>query len=306
MMENENMTEQKIIKGKAEQIMGKIFLESGIEIASKIKAKSIFLYADLINDYKLLKELSKMDEVVFVTKNKELFHKSVEIEKNVLDIPVVEFTRIGLIKIAVMKGLSSGIVKNGDKIVFITGTRKMGYFDTIVVVDIGKEFEILTSSSVPDIAKNLKPEVFEVVLNLSLELASQGREGKAVGTIFVIGDHEKVLQLSRQMIINPFHGYPEEERNIMDPALRETIKEFSALDGAFIIRDDGVVMAAGRHLSAALEKEDFPHGLGSRHVAAAGITSVTDAAAIVISESTGDVRIFKNGNIFMEIEKPVK
>ncbi|OGV98300.1 MAG: hypothetical protein A3I04_07990 [Nitrospinae bacterium RIFCSPLOWO2_02_FULL_39_110] len=288
------------------QALNKIFLESANSIYSGINAKNIFLYADLISDYKLLKELSKKEEIIFVTKNEDILHKQVGIDRNIIDIPNVEFSRIGLIKIAVMKGLSSGLVKDGDKIVCVAGTRKIGSFDSIVVVDIGKEFEILTSSSVPDIAENLKPEVFEVVLNLSLELAGQGREGKPVGTIFVIGDHEKVLQLSRQMIINPFQGYPEEERNIMDPALRETIREFSALDGAFVIREDGVVMAAGRHLSAALEKEDFPHGLGSRHVAAAGITSVTDAMAIVISESTGDVRIFKKGNIFMEIEKPVK
>jgi len=302
------MAEQKvkIKKNKSQQALNKIFLESAGDIASRINAKRIFLYADLINDYKLLKELSKKDEFVFITKNEDTLHKHVGIEKNIIDIPSVEFSRIGLIKIAAMKGLFSGIVKDEDKIVFVTGTHKIGSFDSIIVVDIGREFEILASSSVSDIAENLKPEVFEAVLNLSLELASQGREGKPVGTIFVIGDHEKVLQLSRQMIINPFQGYPEEERNIMDPALRETIKEFSAVDGAFVIREDGVVMAAGRHLSAALEKEDFPHGLGSRHVAAAGITSVTDAAAIVISESTGEVRIFKKGNIFMEIEKPVK
>lgn len=300
------MAERKIKKDRSMKIMNKIFLESASDIATRINAKSIFIYADLINDYKFLKELSKRDEIIFITKNEDTLHKHVGIEKNILDIPKVEFTRIGLIKIAVMKGLSSGMVKNGDKIVYVTGTHKIGSFDSIVVVDIGKEFEILTSSNVPDIAENMRPEVFEVVLNLSLELASQGREGKPVGTIFVIGDHEKVLQLSRQMIINPFQGYPEEERNIMDPALRETIKEFSAVDGAFVIREDGVVMAAGRYLSAALEKEDFPPGLGSRHVAAAGITSVTGATAIVISESTGDVRIFKKGNIFMEIEKPVK
>jgi DNA integrity scanning protein DisA with diadenylate cyclase activity len=300
------MSEKKGKKGKSVQTLSRIFLESADDIASKISAKKIFLYADLINDYKVLKEMSKREEVIFITKNEDTFLKHVGIEKNIIGIPDVEFTRIGLIKIAVMKGLSSGIVKDGDKIVCVTGTHGIGYFDSIITVDIGKEAEILTSSSVPDIAENLKPEVFEVVLNLSLELASQGREGKPVGTIFVIGDHEKVLQLSRQMIINPFQGYPEEERNIMDPALRDTIKEFSALDGAFVIREDGVVMAAGRHLSAALEKEDFPHGLGSRHVAAAGITSVTDATAIVISESTGEVRIFKKGNIFMEIEKPVK
>ena len=86
--------------------------------------------------------------------------------------------------------------------------------------------------------------------------------------------------------------------------MSETLKEFSVLDGAFVIRQDGIVLCAGRHLSAALDSTvDLPRGLGSRHVAAAGITSVTQAVAIVISESTGDVRIFKDGAILMEIEK---
>ena len=121
----------------------------------------------------------------------------------------------------------------------------------------------------------------------------------------MLGDHQKVMQFSRQTIFNPFHGYPEEERNILNPELRETLKEFAALDGAFVLREDGVVLSAGRHLSAALDSTvDLPQGLGSRHVAAAGITSVTTAIAFVISESTGDVRIFRDGAIFMEIEKP--
>jgi len=142
------------------------------------------------------------------------------------------------------------------------------------------------------------------LLSIALELAAQGREGRKVGTIFVLGDHEKVLQLSRQMIINPFMGYREEERNILNTDLKETIKELSAIDGAFVIQNNGVIVTAGRHLSAALESKDFPQGLGSRHIAAAGITSITDAVAIVISESTGTVSVFKNGNVFVRIEKP--
>ena len=87
--------------------------------------------------------------------------------------------------------------------------------------------------------------------------------------------------------MNPFHGYPEEDRNILDPNLRETIREFSAIDGAFVIRDDGVVMAAGRHLNAALEEGELPRGLGSRHVAGAGITAVTDAWPLPSRNRTG-------------------
>jgi len=105
------------------------------------------------------------------------------------------------------------------------------------------------------------------------------------------------------MVINPFQGYPEEERNILDPRLRETVKEFSSIDGAFIFREDGIILAAGRHLDASGENIEIPLGLGSRHRAAAGITSLTDALAIVISEGTGGVRIFHRGKIFMEIEK---
>jgi len=143
-------------------------------------------------------------------------------------------------------------------------------------------------------------------LNIACELAAQGRETRKVGTIFVLGDDEKVLQFSRQMIINPFKGYSEEQRNILNPELEETIKELSAIDGAFIIKANGVIVTAGRHLSAALDSKDFPSGLGSRHIAAAGITNVTKAVAMVISQSSGNVSIFKSGKLFVTIEKPVE
>ncbi len=130
------------------------------------------------------------------------------------------------------------------------------------------------------------------------------KEGrKSVGTIFVLGKHEDVLKYSHPMVINPFQGYPEEERNILDPRLKETVKEFSSIDGAFIIRDDGIILAAGRHLDASGENIEIPLGLGSRHRAAAGITNLTDAMAVVVSEGTGSVRIFHHGKIFTEIEK---
>ena len=59
-----------------------------------------------------------------------------------------------------------------------------------------------------------------------------------------------MLEKSRQITINPFQGLCEAERNVLDPKIREAIKNFSVLDGAFIIREDGVVLAAGRYLSA--------------------------------------------------------
>jgi diadenylate cyclase len=212
--------------------------------------------------------------------------------------------RINQIKIAIIQALSKGIVKKGDKWVCLSGIPQSKVLDNLLILEFGKEFDLIASSDLPVLSEIVMPEVFDTLLNLALELSLEGKEGrKPVGTIFVLGKHEDVLKFSHPMVINPFQGYPEEERNILDPRLKETVKEFSTIDGAFIFREDGVILAAGRHLDATGEGVEIPLGLGSRHRAAAGITSLTDALAIVVSEETGGVRIFHHGKIFTEIEK---
>lgn len=281
-----------------------VIVESACTIANEIQARVLLVYADVIKDYPIPSGMLEHTDIILVARQDTAIEPSAEI-KTILRLPPIPLTRMAQIKLAVVIGLSEQHIASGDKIVCLTGIPEFGTLDCIVVLDIDREHELLTSIQVTQMAQHSPSEVFEASLNLAVELAIQGREGKPVGTTLVLGDHAKVMQYSRQTIFNPFRGYPEEERNLLNPRLRETLKEFSVLDGAFVIRDDGIVMCAGRHLNAALDSAvDLPRGLGSRHVAAAGITSVTDAVAIVISESTGDVRIFKDGSIFMEIEKP--
>jgi len=271
--------------------------------AKEIQAKAILLYGEVAPDIIAQKGEQACFDTILITREGDAVPYNADFFKSIINIPNVNVTRLSQIKIVITKGLATGLFKKGDKLVCLTGMPKFGHIDSMFIIDVGREFEILVSEDVSEIFEDIHPEVFETVLNIALELAAQGREGRPIGTIFVLGDHEKVLELSRQMIINPFMGYREEEKNILDRNLRETIKEFSALDGAFVVRGDGVLVTAGRHLSAALESKDFPQGLGSRHIAAAGITSVSGAIAIAISESTGTVRIFKKGKIFVDIEK---
>lgn len=271
--------------------------------AEQIEAKAVMLYADAVKSDQLPEVISERD-LIIVTRSDddEALWKSAKIIK----IPNLKLTRVGQIKISVIKGIATGLLQKQDRVVCLTGIPKLGYIDCMMVIDVGSEFEILTSENVSEIFEGVQHEVFEAVLTLALELGAQGREGRAVGTIFILGDHERVLPLTRQMIINPFAGYPEEERNILNPTLKETVREFSALDGAFIIKGDGVLMTAGSYLNVTMESNDLPKGLGSRHLAASGITTVTGAVAIVVSESTGTVRVFKNGRIFVSIEKPAE
>jgi DNA integrity scanning protein DisA with diadenylate cyclase activity len=289
------------------QSINKVMIEYAIKIAREVEADSLLVCVDVTKDIAALpEEIKKAIGVIIVTRDGEELPEDVQKYAKKLDVPNVNLTRVGTIKIAIAKGIVLGLFKKGNKIVCLSGVPKFGYADSIFVLDVGKEFEILTSDYINDIIESVRPEVFNAVLNIACEIAAQGRESRKIGTMFVLGDEEKVMQLSRQMIINPFLGYTEDQRNILNPELIETIKEFSAIDGAFIVKESGAIVTAGRHLNAALDSRDFPAGLGSRHIAAAGITHVTKAVAIVISQSSGNVSVYKNGKMFVTIEKPIE
>ncbi len=284
----------------------RIMVETACGISKKTRSRGVLLFADMLEDYDALAKIGQEKEVdlILAIQDDTSFKEASSVFKKVLRIPNVPLGRINQIKMAVIQALSKGLVKKGDKWVCLSGIHRSKALDNLLILEFGREFEIISSSDLPVLSEIVMPEVFETVLSLALELSTEGKEGrKPVGTIFVLGKHEDVLKFSHPMVINPFQGYPEEERNILDPRLKETVKEFSSIDGAFIFREDGVILAAGRHLDASGENIEIPLGLGSRHRAAAGITSLTDALAIVISEETGEVRIFHHGKIFMEIEK---
>jgi DNA integrity scanning protein DisA with diadenylate cyclase activity len=286
--------------------INKTMIEYAIKIVHDLEADSLLVCVDVTKDIAALSDETKkaIDLIIVTTEGQKLPDDVTKYAKR-LDVPNVNLTRLGKIKIAIAKGIVLGYFKRGDKVICLSGVPKFGYADSIFFIDVGKEFQILTSDFINDVIEAVQPEVFNAVLNIACELAAKGRENRKIGTMFVLGDEKKVMQLSRQMIINPFLGYSEEQRNILNPELEETIKEFSAIDGAFIINSTGAIVTAGRHLNAALDTHDFPSGLGSRHIAAAGITNVTKAVAIVISESSGNVSVFKNGKLFVTIKKPV-
>jgi DNA integrity scanning protein DisA with diadenylate cyclase activity len=138
------------------------------------------------------------------------------------------------------------------------------------------------------------------VIVLAIEIAREGREGRKVGTLFVVSDEEKTLGSSRPLILDPLWNHPEEKKYVQNPDLRETVKELCQLDGAFIVSDEGVFISACRYINASSEGVELPLGLGSRHMAAASITRQTGAVAVVVSESS-IVRVFDNGELIAEI-----
>jgi len=281
-----------------------LMLKQAASIASKVKADAILVNMETSADIiPFLKAEGKKFKVIVVTKNELSLEKATGLKCNIIKLPDVYLTRDGYLKFGFLAGISKGILFKDDILVCVGGQIEKGFMDTIMILKVGDESEIVSFTKESPFLKNIKPDIFESLLTLVMEMAYEGREGRPIGTTFILGDHEKVLQYSHQLVFNPFQGHAEDILHITKPEVRETLKEFSSIDGAFIIRDDGVVLAAGRYLNAAHHGEPMPQGLGARHSSAAAITGVTDSVALVISESTGKVTIFRGGSIITTIEK---
>jgi DNA integrity scanning protein DisA with diadenylate cyclase activity len=141
----------------------------------------------------------------------------------------------------------------------------------------------------------------EEVIQLAVELAREGREGRKIGTLFVIGDVDNVLAQSRSLLLDPLYGHPSELLQVERPELRETIKEFAQLDGAFVLADNGTFVSAGRFIDVDVNHpENFLPGLGTRHAAAASVSRTTGAIAVAVSQSSV-VRVFAGGELRAEI-----
>jgi diadenylate cyclase len=220
-------------------------------------------------------------------------------------LPIRSFSnhRFSQLRSAVLIGLTRGVFTSNERLCCVGGMPQSNQFDSITVVDIEREFQTVLTTKSDMLPSSVKPEVIERVLAIATELAVEGREGHPVGCLFTLGNADKISDFAKPLILNPFYGYKDEDRNILNPFMDETVKELSSIDGAFIIRGDGVLVSAGSLLHAPDYSHELPGGLGSRHAAAAAITQAVDCLCIVVSGSTGQVTLFRKGEMLPLIEK---
>ncbi|HMP16156.1 MAG TPA: DNA integrity scanning protein DisA nucleotide-binding domain protein [Gemmatales bacterium] len=216
--------------------------------------------------------------------------------------PVLMRERLSL---ALLEALTAEMVRQGSNIVAvyngIESEDSRDPMDSISVIYLGDHLERLSARELRQLDTRVPLETLKAVVDLATDIGREGREGKPVGTLLVVGDTRKVLSLSRVIGFDPVRGYSKKERNLRDKRVRESMKEICKLDGAIIVNKDGTVEAAARFISVPAEGITLSKGLGSRHWTAAAISKQTQAIAVVVSESTGGVRVFQNGEVVLHI-----
>jgi diadenylate cyclase len=281
------------------------FLRAGLMLAAKSEVDHLLFISDTPIDPNDLRGRKCRKKLIYAVTNEAIASELKAKKDRALVIPAYDYSRVERVKVALVSALSQQAFKEGEMVLCMTG-RVGRTIDMIMQMRIGGSLDDRVAIEGVKLGDQFNSQVVDALIQLALQIGQEGFEGHPVGTIITIGDHTNVLEKSRQLTINPFQGLSESERNVLDPKIREAIKNFSVLDGAFIIREDGVVLAAGRYLTSSDETVKIPLGLGARHAAAAGITASTHAIALVVSQTSGAVRLLKEGNIVLELHQTAR
>ncbi len=269
-----------------------------LRFADEIDAEAILLFSDVFRNQSLLGSfISK--RIVLATRAVDIPEGISEKARGVVRLARGDFSVESAVQLAMLAAGARGLLGNGSRVVAVCGAKGSDTFDTVRI-----ETPRLTVSRIYSKGgkESVQPEVFERAIQLMVELAEEGREGRSLGSCMILGDEEAVLGMTQQLTINPFRGYSENERNLLDPALEETVKEFASLDGAFVITRTGIIQSAGSYLTPPAEvRVELLSGLGTRHRVAAAMTKATKAVALVLSQSTGRVTVFKGGKEVLSV-----
>ncbi len=291
----------KVRKAKLPELSVKL-THQAVQLAEALYVQAILLAVDRLSSVPWEMLETWPGKILIVSTASDKDERTDRKHLHVFAVPHAGLSRIDRANLGMLLAASNGLLTNDSDVVCVTGPPGER-LDCIAVIRPADKFHAIFDDNVASGTARIPPAVILRVISLAIELASEGREGKAVGTMFVLGDTRQVEKRSRQLVLNPFHGFSRRMRNVLDPGLAETVKEYASLDGAFIIAADGTMLSAGTYLVPETSSDQLASGLGARHQAAASITARTKAMAIVISQSTGKVTIFQNGGSVLALER---
>jgi diadenylate cyclase len=244
--------------------------------------------------------------LVAATTNSRTYNSLIRTGMEAMRLPLQAIDKYRQVRHALSFALSSTRVSVGDVVVCAIGNDVYpveGYL--IVLTEIEPSLEGLAITDLLKLTDGVRPKALQAALTVACRIGRAGRRGQRIGTIFMLGDSRVVLEGSRQLIPNPFHGHDSDRCQLTNPDVHDAVVELAKLDGAFVVRGDGLIQTAGTFLATTQVDIELPAGLGTRHAAAAAVTARTAATAVVVSATDGYVRVFSEGALVLRMDPDI-
>ncbi|TWT73001.1 DNA integrity scanning protein DisA nucleotide-binding domain protein [Allorhodopirellula solitaria] len=299
------MATQRLTKHNASMIL------AGVALKADRNADALLLLLDGGTDWKRVSGLTNAAKstVIIAVDTLEDLDGAAEAGLHPLALNKEKAPLLERLQEALLEAAADEMIRTNGEVVAVYSGFQQGRLDSISYLQLDERMRRFTVRDLQTLESSVPLKTIKAVVDLASQIGREGREGKAVGTMFVVGDHRRVLEHSNDGGVDPFRGYNKKHRNLLDPKVQEDAKEVAQLDGAFVVTSEGVIERSRQMLEVSHEDLKMTKGLGSRHWAAAAITRKTKAVSVVISQSTGTVRLYQNGFLILQIvpmDKAVK
>jgi len=280
------------------------FISTVRQLRHDVEAAAILVFPEISVDWVRIRKLFEDDSVIVASMKSDVLVAAAEQHFLTVHLHFESSATIyDRMSHAILEAVADDLIPHGSRVLALYSAMDPTCFDSISVVNLSEHLERLSGRDLRQLESRVPLKTLKTVVDLAVDVGWEGREGNPIGTLFVVGDTRKVMTMSRPAGFDPVKGYQRKERTLFDSKVREGIKEIAQLDGAIIVASDGTVEAAARYLeSSSTATLSLSPGLGARHWAAAAISRMTSAIAITVSQSSGTVRIFQNGEVALRIE----
>lgn len=279
-------------------------VETAFALLEARNADALLILLDGSTDWKRISEIRGQSEkaVIVAVDDENDLEGAAEAGLKPLAIHKEKAPLLERLQHAILEAAADEFIRTNGEIIAVYSGFQQGRLDSISHLQLDERMRRLTSRDLQMLESRVPLQTIKAVIDLAAQVGREGREGKPVGTLFVVGDVRKVLEHSSDAGVDPFRGYNKAYRNLLDAKVQDDAKEVAQLDGAFIVNSEGVIERSRQMLEVSHEDLKMTKGLGARHWAAAAISRKTKAIAVVVSQSTGTVRLYQDGHLVMRIE----
>ena len=273
-----------------------------VQMAKAAEADAVLLLLDGPTDWPRLRKIAGKQHVLVAADTNDQLQGAAEARLSTVVLDMADSPVYERLTQALLEGIADDLLPPAGRVVAVYSAFEAGVLDTLSLIRLDEHLGRLTVRDLRQLETSVPLDTLRLVVDLAVEIGREGREGKPVGTLFVVGDHRRVLEHCHPVGFDSMKGYARKDRNLNDARVREGIKEIAQLDGAILVSADGTVEAAAQFVSSPASEITLSKGLGTRHWAAAAISRATRAVAVTVSQSTGTVRIFLQGQVMLRVE----
>ncbi len=278
------------------------FLSHAFSLADTLGIEKILIQTDHEEDLNRARQVDSRKKLIWLTTQNQAEQNTETSDLEILRLQLDSIRGAAIRSMGLILAVLQDTIRADENILCLYNSIADTNLDSLTLTSARSRLHIMREMDVTTLRELIAPEIFVRLLNILSRFALEGREGKPIGTTVVLGETDKLQPYIQQLILNPCQGHNKEKRNVLNNTFKETFRELTALDGAFLVNRQGVVEAAATYLHAPKIGGHLRSGLGARHASAAAITAATDSLAMVLSESSGNITIYFGGNELLEIE----